>query len=392
MEKNSMNDLKTDFRNWLIEQDVKERTVVTYLRRVQKLSKDTNWDFLTVNAIPLLAEYLEYANKEYFLDRITIWRALEYFDKISDIIYANSTLTSSNRVKLYLFDGKEDHFVCDTSLMLLYDDIWLINRYLYESEDKLEIKYNSNIDTMKLNMLLLKLKNDVQEELKNLAIHIVYDKKGVQDNKIAITKYCNFLYSKPQTPQYKSKFDEAVDLTRNINPNKTIDGNYKETRPITGKYPRQVTAYFRQHRERSDTDDVFTIKDLSQIFYIDSKTAINLMERFRATYTETVLRCYYSVKATNACLEKYHHYKIENEYAEVDYLLGGPDYWCTRKEALVILGIRRSVFHAHIAQNNPYINYAEKAPKYYKPVLEYLSNTDTIKKLSKRKYNKNKTL
>lgn len=103
-----MADLKDNFREWLIQQGAKPGTITSYLSRLQKISHQ-NWDMLTINIIPLLVQYYELANKEYYLDRVTILQALEYFNTISDNIYK----TTKSDIKLSLFDGQKDYFICD---------------------------------------------------------------------------------------------------------------------------------------------------------------------------------------------------------------------------------------------------------------------------------------
>ena len=90
-----MADLKDNFREWLIQQGTKPGTITSYLSRLQKISHQ-NWDMLTINIIPLLVRYYELANKEYYLDRVTILQALEYFNTISDNIYE----TTKSDIKL----------------------------------------------------------------------------------------------------------------------------------------------------------------------------------------------------------------------------------------------------------------------------------------------------
>ena len=181
-----MADLKDNFREWLIQQGTKPGTITSYLSRLQKLSHQ-NWDMLTINIIPLLVQYYELANKEYYLDRVTILQALEYFNTISDNIYKNTNVTTESDIKLSLFDGEENYFVCNTNLKALYDDLWLINRHLYESNDTLESKHNSNIDLAKLYPLILEIKENYHEDLKRIAVHIVYNNKGVQDTVTALS-------------------------------------------------------------------------------------------------------------------------------------------------------------------------------------------------------------
>ncbi len=167
-----MADLKDNFREWLIQQGTKPGTITSYLSRLQKISHQ-NWDMLTINIIPLLVRYYELANKEYYLDRVTILQALEYFNTISDNIYE----TTKSDIKLSLFDGQKDYFICDTDLKSLYDDLWLINRHLYESNDTLESKHNSNIDLAKLYRLILEIKENYED------IKRIYDMKKASIDK-----------------------------------------------------------------------------------------------------------------------------------------------------------------------------------------------------------------
>ena len=135
-----MADLKDNFREWLIQQGTKPGTITSYLSRLQKISHQ-NWDMLTINIIPLLVRYYELANKEYYLDRVTILQALEYFNTISDNIYE----TTKSDIKLSLFDGQKDYFICDTDLKSLYDDLWLINRHLNSQYSKNNSRFIINI-------------------------------------------------------------------------------------------------------------------------------------------------------------------------------------------------------------------------------------------------------
>ncbi|MBO5039030.1 MAG: hypothetical protein J6C85_06230 [Alphaproteobacteria bacterium] len=137
-----MANLKENFKKWLFQQGTKPGTITSYLSRLQKIA-DKDWNNLTSNIIPFLVKYYELANKEYYLDRVTILYALEYFNTISDNIYKNTNITTESDIKLYLFDGEKDYFICNTDLKSLYDDLWLINRHLYESNDTLASKHNS---------------------------------------------------------------------------------------------------------------------------------------------------------------------------------------------------------------------------------------------------------
>ena len=389
-----MSDLKQKFRDWLIQQGNKSGTITSYLSRLQKIS-DKDWDNLTSNIIPFLVKYYELANKEYYLDRVTILHALEYFSKISDNIYKNTNISTEFDVKLYIFDGKNDYFICDTTLKVLYDDLLLINRYLYESNDTFENKYNSSIDPVNLSMLIVDLKENCPVELQKLAIHIVYNKKQINDTKTALNKYCNFLYATYKTANYDCKTNNLITYIQILNPNKTINNNFIETRPITGKYARQVKPNLQVTRE-TEFGYVYTLRDLAAIFDIDYYTAMNLINRFEKEYRiKTVLHDYYSSDATNRCLNKYHHYKDKNItdiYSAVDYSLTGVEQWCTRNEAMKHLGIGKHAFYHYISKKCLYIDYAEKAPKYYIPEINYLATSANVRRVRNRKSYKNKLI
>lgn len=388
-----MADLKEKFKEWLIQQGTKPGTITSYLSRLQKISHQ-NWDMLTINIIPLLVQYYELANKKYYLDRVTILQALEYFNTISDNIYKNTNVTTESDIKLSLFDGEENYFVCNTNLKALYDDLWLINRHLYESNDTLESKHNSNIDLAKLYPLILEIKENYHEDLKRIAVHIVYNNKGVQDRKTALTKYCNFLYATYKTANYDCKTNNTIAYVQGLNPNKTINGNFKQKCPITGKQARQVKPDLKVRRD-TELGYVYTLRDLADIFNIDFYTAMDLMSRFGKEYNiKTVVRDYYSADATNECLKAYHHYKDKEKsakYKSVDYNKKGYEQWVTREYIIKKLGIKKAAFYSRIKSYCLYIDYAEHAPKYYLPEVKYLKQAPKSIMTPKRKENhKNK--
>lgn len=282
-----MEDLKQKFRDWLIQQGNKSGTITSYLSRLQKIS-DKDWDNLTSSIIPFLVKYYELANKEYYLDRVTILHALEYFSKISDNIYKNTNISAEFDVKLYIFDGKNDYFICDTTLKVLYDDLLLINRYLYESNDTFEGKYNSSIDPVKLSILIVDLKENCPVELQKLAIHIVYNKKQINDTKTALNKYCNFLYATYKTANYDCKTNNIITYIQILNPNKTINNNFIETRPITGKYARQVSPTMHDLLKTSITQSLEDEKKINASIRKKIAEEISLID----TRLERLWECY----------------------------------------------------------------------------------------------------
>ena len=405
-----MADLKENFKKWLLQQGTKSGTITSYLSRLQKISHK-DWDNLTSNIIPFLVKYYELANKEYYLDCITILQALKYFNTISDNIYKNTNVTNESDIRLYLFDGKKDYFICDTDLKSLYDDVWLINRYLYESNDPLESKRPHNIDLAKLSILMLKVKENYRKDLKRIALHITYNNKGVQDKKTALTKYCNFLYATYKNANYNCKTNVALLEVQNKNPNKTIDGNYEVVQQISGQNPLQINAI--NECKRLDINFTLTKKDLSQIFDLDKSTVNKLLEKakFSNNHTtkydkedyllaqnlvkhligkdtifgfETELRTYYNDDNINKYLRKHHHYHNNSNLQFIDYAKETYKYWCNRKEALKILGIGKEAFYNH-SYKFTRLDYTSYTTKYYIPELEIIKNFPKIKRVQNRK-------
>lgn len=405
-----MEDLKQKFKDWLIQQGNKSGTITSYLSRLQKIS-DNDWDNLTNNIIPFLIKYYELANKEYYLDRVTILHALEYFSKISDNIYKNTNISAEFDVKLYIFDGKNDYFICDTTLKVLYDDLLMINCYLYENNDTFKGKYNSSIDPVKLIMLIVDLKENYHKDLQRIALHIAYNNKNVQDKKTALTKYCDFLHTTYKNVDYNYKNDVALLDIQNKNPNKTVDGHYEIVQQISGQNPLQIKAI--NECERLDINFTLTKKDLSRIFNLDKNTVNKLLDKVKFSNNhiteydkedyflaqnlvkyctkkdvivefETELRTYYNDDNINEYLRKHHHYHNNSNLQFIDYAKITYDYWCNRKEALKILGIGKEAFYAHSYQFTN-LNYTDYTVKYYVPELEVVKNFPAIKRVRNRK-------
>ena len=398
-----MNDIKTDnkteFKQWL-QKNFSKSTASSYYGLVQKIfdknfDDSQDWQKYSNEIIPLLARYFEFANREYKLDRVTTWYALEYFDKIVGFIYPkqNKTYNYELDVKISIYDGQKDYPVIVTSLYNLSDNIKYIARELYNYNVEL------NIEHIESSKFMVSLQNACEKitsvNIGDVAIHIEYQNAGNSSEKTALSQYCNFLYATTHNIVHLYPSNELITLIRSKNPNKTINGNYRETRSITGLYARQVT-YNPKVRRYTHLGYVYSTKDVAEIFDIDFNTASDLMNRFGGIFKiKTVLDNYYSDKATNVCLRRYHHYKnkkVFQKYSTVDYLCDGYKWWYNRKEAMNFLGIKKAAFYSHIAENCLYINYAKGAPRYYLPELEYFKNLPEIQKIAKRKYHKNNML
>jgi len=379
--------LKEEFKKWLEQQNYKPSVVRDYIYHIQCMVKDlteADWSKFSDNVIPLLTAFYEIANKEYYLDRVTAWYALDYFDKISQNMHNLGIYEP--KTTLSIFDETKHYHICDTTISKLNNILKNITYELYDY--KIDVVYNSDI----LRMLQQEFYKFSPSLRKNLAIRITYDIKGNSQRKTALCRYCDFLYQKANNLNYLYPNNTLINLIQNKNPNKTIDGCFKEIRPITGFSARQVEPDMKIFRD-TDKGYVYSTTDVAEIFDIDFNTASDLMNRFGSAFKiQTVLGGYYSAEATNQCLEEYHHYKDKadsEKYPNVNYNHSGYKWWCNRKEALDILGIKKAAFYSHIAKKNLYTDYAKGAPKYYIPELEYLRDTPRIKRIRNRKiYNK----
>lgn len=113
-----MADLRKDFKNWLLTvKKYKETTADRYIGRISSVYKKNfainkhsmerdDWRILSENILLLLSKYYELSNKDYYVDRVTIIYALEYFNKISDFLYSANPAISDDIAKyIYLMVG-----------------------------------------------------------------------------------------------------------------------------------------------------------------------------------------------------------------------------------------------------------------------------------------------
>lgn len=147
-----MTDLKENFRKWLSEKH-KDSTVNTYIRRIIAVYKKNfvqeNFHFsnnylgiLTENLIPLLVKSYEFSNKEYYIDRVTIWHALDYFSRIFEAINTSKHLNNNQTVKLYFYCYEGDFQIDSVSFENLRDYVQLFNSFCYK-RDKQSIHLSS---------------------------------------------------------------------------------------------------------------------------------------------------------------------------------------------------------------------------------------------------------
>ncbi len=144
-----MVDLKTDFRNWLVNvKKLKQPTAQVYVGQLTNIYKENfskndfyltahDWNILNENLLPLLIKYYEFSNKEYFLDRVTIWHALDYFSQVIGYINSSKQLTKDNNqtVKLYFYCYEGDFYIDSVNFESLEDYVHHFNSFCYRRSD-----------------------------------------------------------------------------------------------------------------------------------------------------------------------------------------------------------------------------------------------------------------
>lgn len=95
-----MIDLKEQFTNWLLKQNLSEKTkvgrkstVFEYVRRINHLANNlysfkntsSNWDLLAKNIASVLASYYESNNKEYYLSRYNCEKFIDYINNTANL-------------------------------------------------------------------------------------------------------------------------------------------------------------------------------------------------------------------------------------------------------------------------------------------------------------------
>ncbi|MGN0919744.1 MAG: hypothetical protein ACI4OR_03190 [Alphaproteobacteria bacterium] len=390
-----MNEIKKNFKKWLLSNGFKDKKVQTDLDVLNQIFKSDQYVYLNdfnpserdiaeyIKAI--LVKYYEFANVSYKLDRITIWDAVGYYKNVINPIYDVFNSIGGeykNDVRLYLYDGI-DHLLISTKLRDVYRYITIFNHIVFNQyyDEIGEFNENEKLFIDKIEQLR---KNVVKINFEDVALHIRYTMYEKQAKKTTLMNFCQFLCDTTKEPKYNVEMDKRLSDVENENPNKTRDGNFKESRPITGEQSAQVEYCPKSKftkRLRDSLDYVLTVNDLTKIFHVGTDSASKVMDRFRSATRQTVLNTFYSISSVNECLELYHNYYDIEQIKGVDYKKEGYKFWCGREKALEILGIRKQAFYNRVKDKTICINYAEEAPKYYKPHLRALKKAPNLIKI-----------
>ena len=422
-----MTDLKENFRKWLSKKH-KDSTVNTYIRRIIAVYKKNfvqeNFHFsnnylgiLTENLIPLLVKSYEFSNKEYYIDRVTIWHALDYFSRIFEAINTSKHLNNNQTVKLYFYCYEGDFQIDSVSFENLRDYVQLFNSFCYKRD-----KQSIHLSSEEIRNFLRKIKKIIAENnikdssVYDSALHIIYPYRSARLEKTALTHYCSFLYNQTGLAQYDYQNNLMVTYILIENPNSKIGGNYKIDQNLTGETPLQIKLKDDErvynHDNKEKPSFVLIIADLVHIFNLDKKTVskyflgnntINQTEGSEISNIDrknTVLRTYFCIDSTNSYLERHYHsiHKKINTPTNNDKNLDAYKDWVNRQDATDFLEISHNCFHTLVKPNNcSYLNYIDdprypaedkkqyKYRKYYKPDLEYLKNTRLFRDAQNKK-------
>lgn len=408
-----MTDLRKDFKNWLINiQNYKERTADIYIRQtVVAYKKNFNkkhfylnkndWSVLSENLLPLLVKYYELSNKEYFVDRVTILHALDYLYKVTQFINSSKALRQENKttVKLYLYCYEGDFYIDSVNFENIQDYVQLFNSFCYRRESKTEYLDSKDIQEFlsKLSKVI-KINNIEDSSVYDSALHIIYDSKDVGREKTALSHCCSFLYASTGNVLYDYKNNEMIVFAKTSSPKKKIK-HYDVVNEITGEKPMQICCKYDIECKIENSEYCLTLRELAEIFNVSQTSGIILLDQYKDFHPEiTILSKYYSILATNKCLQEY-YYPIKKKHSGVNYKLkGGYKNWIKRNKALSKLNIGRDAFYTQIwggkkmtqqcLESCSHIEYAKNAPQYYIRDIEFLANTLRIQSISNRKNGK----
>ena len=413
-----MTDIKTDFKAWL-QEHFSQSAASGYYSSVKKVfdehfDDNQDWQQHSKSILPLLARYFEFANREYLLDRVTIWYALDYFKKITDFIEEGNIKEQEENVEISIFDGDTFYPVCSVRLSQLYDAVLTIQTYLFNIPSNLKPKNeNTPVNIARLAALLVEIETtSALKDLKDAAIHIVYDNKNNSRKKTALSHYCDFLYSLTADPAFDYKGNPIVNMTTTKSPNNMIGGNYYITQPISGKQPLQIKikdpnrVYY--HDDNDIPDFILIESDMVAILHIDRKSVVKhfvdkkiiknkrpdakeIEKEYGIAKDKTVIRDYFSLSSTNEFLKEHHHsvYKRGNP---VNYDKEGYNYWIRQSEAIRKLAVSRNAFHNLVTEKNcSYLDYIKEGTKnidykrYYLEDIKYLKTTHITIEAQRRK-------
>lgn len=386
-----MSDLKQIFSNWLKDKGCLEKTgkgrpstVYEYIKRIDRLCDklydnhtSKEWEILATNINSVLVSHYESCNREYYINKYNLKKALQYFNDIGKIC-SNSDYPQANLNFVY----KEN------SDFLLSVKICQIEDYLRIFDFVLDTKHSEkNLDEV-LGLYLLynagsseqiKKFRDICSQkqclsFSDISLHILYDKDNTK-TKAALMQYYEFLQVSSDSPVIARLKDQRDDDKIKLYIAK-VDAAFDDLMkcltdiPKTGKTALQIKSHF--------PNGYLPKLEVASVLEIDHKT-LNTLED-KGILTPNKLKGFYDEQDINEYLEKHFH-KAKNHYPEVDYskeyeVCGNKkcEIWCNRRKAAKIMKCtERTIYNYTKNGLLTYTDYAPQAPRYYKPELEYLA-------------------
>ncbi len=414
-----MNEIKEQFKDWLLKQGLAERTksgnpstVYDYIKSINKVclkSFNSNekeiWRELSENTYPVLVKYFELSNKEYFFDAISIRYGLFYLREITNFIYSRLKEEDiADDVSLYLNFNEQNYPICTIKLRDLFQYTLLFDSLVYEHNQsgitlsrKQREEFLSHLDDMIHNSILPSI-GKFKALKHHVMLRISYPQCSKKE-KTALIKYYNYI-----NPGQNVLTLPMVEMVRKNNPNNKVGGNYIITCNISGKHPLQLDLDPHSNLESYDdnadkhmTDEdercILIKEDMPKIFDVAYNSIDEIISTGQFKTFQAPKRIYYNIDSVNSFLQKkFHPLKDENKHKNVDYDETGYKFWCSRSYALKeILKISHNRFYDCVHRNNcTQLDYLENKPKYYISDLKSLRNSRAVRqaRISIKKYNK----
>lgn len=399
-----MNIMKTKFEKWLQAQGLSEKTksgklgtIVTYTDAINGICKerfskeftqkdtDKTWKLLCEEIIPIAAKYQELSHKEYMLDRVMVWYAIDYFSSILSFMYGKENgYETKPDINLYLFHNQQNYFIKSICLHEL-NEYTQYFATLYFNRDFRPKKVNSyQLNELKKIVDKIIWDNKIKE-VHNVGFHIVYKQSRVKNRRSALNHFYNCFIN----PSFKNPLEQHPVLMAIKNRPDRLQF-FSVIQEITGEQPRQIKI--KDNISPMSLTCPLQQYDLAEIFDIDRKSIQKYLEAkvcyaSSGDFDTTELRTYYSVAKTNEYLSQYYHKVAVDSDSSVSFKEKGYEHW-KRKSYIIknVLHIGKDAFDTLIGKkyvldtdgkpkrvNCPYIDYFSEAnTRYYLPVfLDY---------------------
>ena len=379
-----MIDLKEQFTNWLLKQNLSEKTkvgrkstVFEYVRRINHLANNlyslkntsSNWDLLAKNIASVLASYYESNNKEYYLSRYNCERFIDHINNTANLCNSDAF----PEIEIGIIINSEELSITKLKFNEITGYTQQLLSVLTNFADNEFHQIDTFIGCLRLYNLPLNIDIEKTEQIFNKSynfgntfIHIKYGQTNQKKDKVALEKFYDFLQNdnEAQVAALRGERDDKKILTclKKIESAKEVIMKCKTIQPQTGRQALQIKSHFPNGK--------ITILEACSILNIDYKTLKSLQRN--NILIPTLPENMYDEQTINDYLKAHFHPALET-YPHVDY--GLKEQWSNRREAATILNCtERSVYNYTKRGLLTYTDYSPQAPRYYPPELRYLSS------------------